>query len=334
MSPDAVSTTGPTPARGSEYKTTVVAIVTAVTMVLEILAGWWFNSMALLADGWHMGTHAAAIGLSAMAYVAARRYADDPRFAFGTWKIEVLAAFASAMFLMVIAVLMVYASVERLLDPRPIQYIEAIAVTVLGLIVNIGCALVLGAHSHGPEGHGHMHGHSHGPGHPHAHGPGEDEHPHGHSHAEAHADLNLRSAYLHVVADAATSALAIVALLGGMFFAWGWLDPAMALVGAAMVGRWAWGLIGLTGRALLDREMDHPLAGQIRAVVPTLSPDPVSVRLMGLKVWRVGRTDFACIVKLVSHDPSVTVHSVKRRLRQLSNLKDITVEVEHMEKHE
>lgn len=182
----------------AERSTRVVMWITAITMVVEITAGWWFNSMALLADGWHMSSHAVAIGLSAFAYATARRYARDPRFAFGTWKIEILGGFASAIFLLGVAVMMLVGSVERMVSPQPIQYKEAIVIAILGLVVNVVCALILG------KAHHHDHGHSHGHGHEHAHG----DHHH-------HHDLNLQSAYLHVIADAATSVLAIAALFGG-----------------------------------------------------------------------------------------------------------------------
>jgi cation diffusion facilitator family transporter len=173
----------------AENSTRVVMWITAAMMLVEITAGWWFNSMALLADGWHMSSHAVAIGLSAFAYAAARKYAEDKRFAFGTWKIEVLAGFTSAIFLLGVAAMMVFGSIERLLSPEPIHYKEAIIVGVLGLLVNLVCAWVLG-HAH--HGHGH-HEHNH--------------HHHHHDHEHQH-DLNLKSAYLHVIADAATSVLA------------------------------------------------------------------------------------------------------------------------------
>jgi Co/Zn/Cd efflux system component len=182
----------------AERGTRLVMWITAAMMIVEIAAGWWYNSMALLADGWHMSSHAVAIGLSALAYTTARKYSKDPRFAFGTWKIEVLAGFASAIFLLGVALLMVFGSVERILSPQPIHYQEAIVVAVLGLIVNIVCALILGnAHHHGHDhGHDHRHGHSH--------------------HGEQHHDLNLKSAYIHVIADAATSVLAIVLSRSGL----------------------------------------------------------------------------------------------------------------------
>ncbi|MDH5707888.1 MAG: CDF family Co(II)/Ni(II) efflux transporter DmeF, partial [Hylemonella sp.] len=247
----------------AERGTRAVMWITAVAMVVEIAAGWWFNSMALLADGWHMSSHALAIGLAVVAYAAARRHAKDPRFAFGTWKIEVLAGFAGAILLLGVAALMVVGSIERILSPQAILYREAIVVAVLGLGVNVVCALILGQAHH----HGHDHGHSHG-------------HDHGH-------DLNLKSAYLHVLADAATSVLAIVALAGGWLYGWSWLDPVMGIVGAVLVALWAKGLIADTAKVLLDREMDHPVVQEIRDVVQT-GPEAGDTRLTDLHVWRVG----------------------------------------------
>lgn len=217
-------------------------------MVLEITAGWWFQPMALLADGWHMSSHALAIGLSVLAYAASRRLARDTRFAFGTWKIEVLGGFASAILLLGVAVLMLVGSVERLLSPLPIRYAEAMVVGALGLAVNVACALILSRAHHGGHGHGHAHGHEHG-------------------HDHQHTDLNLRSAYMHVVADAATSVLALLALAGGWLWGWAWLDPLMGIVGAVLVALWSRGLIRDTARVLLDREMDHPVVDEIREVV-------------------------------------------------------------------
>ncbi|MFA5083613.1 MAG: CDF family Co(II)/Ni(II) efflux transporter DmeF, partial [Hydrogenophilaceae bacterium] len=229
--------------QAAERGTRAVMWITAAMMVVEIIAGWWFNSMALLADGWHMSSHAVAIGLSAFAYAAARRYSSDPRFAFGTWKIEVLGGFASAIFLLGVAALMVFGSVERIMSPQPIHYQEAIVVAVVGLIVNIVCAMILGgAHDHHHhEGHGDHHHH-------------DDAH---------HHDLNLKSAYVHVIADAATSVLAIIALAGGWVYGWSWLDPVMGIVGAVLVATWAKNLLTETGKVLLDREMDHPVVAEI-----------------------------------------------------------------------
>ncbi|WP_316152544.1 CDF family Co(II)/Ni(II) efflux transporter DmeF [Cupriavidus sp. BIC8F] len=299
--------------RAAERGTRLVMAITAATMVVEIAAGLWFNSMALLADGWHMSSHALAIGLSAFAYAAARRYAGDRRFAFGTWKIEVLAGFASAVFLLGIAALMAAGSVERLFSPQDIHYREAMAVTALGLLVNLGCALILGGHAHG-----HDHGHHH-----HGH-----DHDHGHGH---HHDINLRAAYMHVLADAATSVLALVALAGGWWLGWAWLDPVMGLVGAALVGRWAVGLLRQSGAVLLDREMDHPVVEALREVLAGLDPAEASgeecTRVTDLHVWRVGRQQFACIACLVTHDLALTPQRVREALSVHEELVHVTVEI-------
>ncbi|GAA4327542.1 CDF family iron/cobalt efflux transporter AitP [Pigmentiphaga soli] len=325
--------------RAAERGTRLVMLITAVMMVAEIVAGLAFNSMALLADGWHMSSHALAIGLSAFAYAAARRYAHDRRFAFGTWKIEVLAGFASAVFLLGIAALMAFGSAERLLAPQAIHYPEAMAVTLLGLVVNLGCAFILGdAHGHG---HGHHHGHAHPHGHEKAHGhAGGHAHGHGHArghdHANAHGhehghgaahDLNLRSAYLHVLADAATSVLAALALAGGWLLGWRWLDPVMGLVGAALVGTWAYGLLRQTGTVLLDREMDHPVVDEIREVLEPFVQGPDGTRVADLHVWRVGKEQFACIVSLVTHDTTLTPARIRQALSVHEELVHVTVEI-------
>lgn len=289
----------------AERSTRVVMWITAITMVLEIAAGWWFNSMALLADGWHMSSHAAAIGLSTFAYATARRYAQDPRFAFGTWKIEILGGFASAIFLVGVAVMMLVGSVERMVSPQPIQYKEAIVVAVLGLVVNIVCALILGK--------AHHHGHSHG---------------HGHSHSEHHHDLNLKSAYLHVIADAATSVLAIVALVGGWMFGWSWLDPLMGIVGAVLVTVWAKGLITDTGKVLLGREMDHPVVDEIREVVEA-GGDSIDARITDLHVWRVGKQVYSCAMTVLTDDPSLTPAKIRQRLSVHEEIVHSTIEIHH-----
>lgn len=219
----------------AERGTRKAVILTVIMMVVEIVGGWTLNSMALLADGWHMSSHALALGLALFAYRFARQHAGDVRFAFGTWKVEVLGGYTSAILLLGVAALMAFQSVERLFTPQPIQYQEATVIALIGLLVNLICAWWL-RDSHG---HGHAHGHSHGHDrHSHAH---THEH-HGHGqHQDAHSDLNLRAAYLHVVADAATSVLAIVALVAGMHWGVSWLDPLMGIVGAVLVTVWAWG---------------------------------------------------------------------------------------------
>ena len=286
----------------AERSTRLVMWITAAMMVLEITAGWLYNSMALLADGWHMSSHALAIGLSAMAYVTARTYAKDPRFAFGTWKIEVLAGFASALFLVGVAITMVIGSLERLISPQAIQYQEAMVVSVLGLAVNIVCALILGRAHHHDHGHEHAHG---------AHG------------AHGHHDLNLKSAYLHVVADAFTSVLAIVALVGGWLYGWSWLDPVMGIVGAIMVALWAKGLLLETGKVLLDREMDHPVVAEIKDVVEADTQSQVA----DLHVWRVGKKVYACALTVVTRDRALTPALVRERLAVHEEIIHSTIEI-------
>lgn len=295
----------------AERGTWVVVGITAVMMVLEIAGGWWFNSMALLADGWHMSSHVVAIGLSAMAYATARRYAADPRFAFGTWKIEVLAGFASAIFLLGVAAMMAIGSVERLLSPQPIRYREAIVLAVLGLTVNLVCALILGRVHHHHDDHGHGHAHNHG-------------HTHGEGSAVAHEDLNLRSAYLHVITDAATSVLAIVALAGGWFFGWGWLDPVMGLVGAVVVAAWARGLVTDTAKVLLDREMDHPVVQEVREAIES---DGGRTRVTDLHVWRIGQRVYACALTAVTADATLTPDALRRRLAVHEEIVHATIEL-------
>lgn len=294
----------------AERGTRLVMWITAAMMVVEIGAGWWFNSMALLADGWHMSSHALAIGLSAFAYAAARKYARDTRFAFGTWKIEVLAGFASALFLLGIAALMAIGSFERILAPEPIHYRDAIVIAVLGLVVNVACAVILG-HAHHDHGHGHDHGH-------HGH---EDHHGHGH-------DLNLKSAYVHVIADAATSVLAIAALAGGWLFGWSWLDPAMGIVGAVLVALWARNLILETGKILLDREMDAPVVDEIRAVIATAS-NAGRADLVDLHVWRVGKQLFSCALSVVTDDPALTPARIRALLGVHEEIVHSTIEVHY-----
>lgn len=257
----------------AEHNTRRAMMLTLVMMVVEIIGGWWYNSMAVLADGWHMSSHALALGLSAFAYACARRYAKDVRFAFGTWKIEILGGYTSAILLLGVAALMAVQSVDRLLRPTPIQYEQSIVIAVVGLAVNLLCAWWLRDH--------------------HAHA----EHEHCHAHHDHGQDLNQRSAYLHVMADAMTSVLAIVALLGGMYFGAAWLDPSMGLVGAALVSSWALGLIRDTGRVLLDAEMDAPVVAEIREAI---EDGEVPARISDLHVWQVGRGKFACTAEVVT----------------------------------
>lgn len=284
----------------AERRTRQVMWLTAAMMVVEIVAGTVFGSMALLADGWHMSSHALALGVSAGAYTLARRHAHDQRFAFGTWKIEVLGGYTSAVFLMGVAAYMGFESVSRLVSPAPISFDQAIPVAVIGLIVNVVSVWLLSTGAHG---------HHH-----------DESHAHDHSH---HHDLNLRSAYLHVVADAATSVLAIAALVGGKYLGAGWLDPVMGLAGTALVARWAFSLLRDTGRVLLDAEMDAPVVEEVREVVRSL-PQPAILR--DLHVWRVGKGKYACIVSLAA-EISLTADEVRRRLAVHDELVHVTIEV-------
>lgn len=287
----------------AERKTRWAVLLTVIMMVAEIGGGWWFNSMALLADGWHMSSHALALGLSVLAYRAARRFARDHRFCFGTWKIEVLGGFTSALMLVGVALLMLFESVVRLLNPAQIHYQQAISIALCGLLVNLACAWLLKDDHH----HDHHHGHDH----------------HHHHHDHEHHDLNLRAAYIHVLADAATSVLAILALCGGMWWGADWLDPVMGIVGAALVGVWAIGLLRQTGRVLLDAEMDAPVVEEIREIIDEA---PEGATLRDLHVWRVGQGSYACMLSLWSEQP-LEADEMRRRLSIHEELVHITVEI-------
>jgi len=286
-----------------ERNTKIAVVLTAVMMVAEIVGGWIYNSMALLADGWHMGTHALALGLSVLAYGAARRYAHDGRFAFGTWKIEVLGGYTSALFLAGVALAMIYHSIDRLIHPSEIHYDQAIAIAAIGLAVNLICAWLL------KDSHSHHHGHDH--------------HHHDHDHHDHHHDLNLHAAYLHVLADAATSVLAIVALFGGKLWGAVWLDPMMGIVGAVLVGVWAYGLMVQTGRVLLDANMNDPVVEEILEVIELC---PVKTTITDLHVWRVGKGKYSVILALESNE-AVDADFIRSQLAVHEELVHITVEI-------
>ena len=274
-------------------RTLWVATLTTVMMAGEIVAGALFNSMALLADGFHMATHAAALGVATAAYAYARKHARSGRYTFGTGKVGDLAGFASALVLGVVAVGIAGESVGRLLDPRPIAFGEATIIAAVGLLVNIVSAALLGG--------GHRHGHDHDHG---------DHHHH-------HHDNNMRSAYVHVLADAMVSVLAIAALLGGRYLGWVWLDPVMGMVGAIVIASWSWTLARDTAAVLLDASDPH-LEREIRQEVE----GPGDARITDLHVWRVGPGAHAAIVAVTGAGRE----AVRRRLAPLHEIAHLTVE--------
>jgi cation diffusion facilitator family transporter len=275
-------------------RTLWVVILTAVMMVGEIVAGQIYGSMALLADGFHMATHAGALAVAAGAYAFARRYAEDPRFSFGTGKVGDLAGFASALVLGLVALGIAVESALRLLDPRAVAFGQAALVAVLGLVVNIVSALLLSG--------GHHHDHDHG---------------HGHHHGQ---DNNLRSAYMHVLADALTSVLAIVALLAGFYLGWVWLDPAIGILGAIVIARWSWNLLRDTAAMLLDTT-DATLESELREHAEA----PGDVRVTDLHVWRVGPDAHAAIVS-VAGAGAVDTDAIRARLAPVHEVAHLTVE--------
>lgn len=279
----------------AQKKILIATILTGVMMVFEIFGGWFFNSMALLADGWHMSSHMLALGLAYFAYKMARKYARDQRFCFGTWKIEILAGYSSAILLMVVAVFMGVQSIERLFNPVNIHYNEAISIAIVGLIVNFICAWLLRENGH------HHHHHSH------------DDH-----------DLNQKAAFLHIVADAVTSVLAIIALFAGKYFGWDFLDAILGIVGAVLVAQWSWGLIRETGKILLDAEMEHPVVKEIQEVVEELDNQ---ITITDLHVWKVGRSKFSCILSLNTVNDSLTAEVVRKALSIHEEIVHISVEI-------
>lgn len=276
-------------------RTTQVLVLTALTMVVEIVVGAMSGSMALLADGWHMGTHVAAFMITLFTYNYARKHHGNALFAFGAGKVGVLGGFASAIALAVVALVMAVESLQRIFEPRPIHFEEAIGVAILGLIVNVVCAFLLESH-----------------------------HDHGHDHGAHHHDHNLKAAYLHVLADAFTSVLAIIALVSAKMFGWHQLDPLMGIVGAVVITYWAYGLLKETAPILLDknREEDDKLF-----IMETIENDADN-RVADLHLWKVGPDAYAVIVSLVTHFPRPSEH-YKALLRNVPRLSHITVEVNH-----
>lgn len=276
----------------------LVLSISFTVMVVEILGGYAFNSMALLADGWHMGTHTIAIGITVLAYLYAKNKANDPSFAFGTWKVEILGAYTSALLLIFVGLTMGYESIERLFNPKTIDYGYAIATALIGLLVNALSALILGHHSHD-----HHHGHTHTVGHSHGHGRADDSD----NKSPLETDLNLKAAYIHVITDAITSLLAIIALIAGLLFDWNWMDPLMGIVGSILVLLWSRSLIKQTTSILIDSgaqdETSETLRGKIKHLVTDISD------IQDLRIWRTSDSHYACIIKIQGNvDTNVRDH--------------------------
>lgn len=293
----------------AERRTWIVIAITFAMMLIEIVAGWLSHSMALLADGWHMSTHAIAFFLAAAAYYFTRRHANDPRFTFGTGKVGVLGGFSSAIVLAIVALAMAGESIHRLFEPLTIFFNEAIGIAAVGLGVNLVCAFLL-----------------HGTGHHHSHDDVGAEHDHHHHH---HHDLNLRAAYVHVLADAFTSVLAISALFAGKWFGWSWLDPVVGIVGSGVIVSWSYTLLRASGTVLLDitpAKTDLPAA--IRRAVENDGDSTVT----DLHVWQLGSGKFAAIVSVVAHEPR-SCASYRAKLADHPELVHLTVETHHCVDH-
>ena len=303
--------------RRRERALAAVTLLTLVTMVVDLAVGWWTGSLALTADGWHMGTHALALGGAVLAYRLSLRAADHRAvaggpagFAFGGWKIEVLSAYTSGLVLLGVAVWLAWEGVDTLRHPHAVQYGEALVVAVVGLIVNLVSVWLLargGAQGH----HGHDHGHQHG---------GHAHQDHGHDHE--HHDHNFSAAYLHVMADAFTSVLAIAALAGGAWFGLNWLDPVVALLGAAVIGHWSLGVVKSSALALVDATEDPALAQRVRDLIQADGDATVA----DLHVWQVGAKAWCAALSVVADDP-LPAAAYRERLAPLDLLRHVTVEV-------
>jgi cation diffusion facilitator family transporter len=285
--------------RHAEKRLWWVIGITLVTMLAELIGGYTFGSMALVADGWHMGSHAAALAISVLGYVAARRFTGHARFTFGTGKIGPLAGYSSALLLGGVALVMAIQSIARLIDPVAVRFDQALVIAAVGLAVNLACAWILRER---PQAHGHPHD----------------------AHAAHHHDHNLAAAYLHVLADALTSLLAIAALLGGKIFGWVALDAAMGLVGAVVIAHWSFGLMRRSGRVLLDAEDTGPLVDRVRML---LEANP-RTHVADLHVWRIGMNAYACIATIVTH-ADLSADAFKHMLAQIPEIRHVTVEVNH-----
>jgi len=295
-----------------------VTAITIVTMVAELIAGWWSGSLALTADGWHMGTHALALGGAVLAYRLSARANSRAGYAFGGWKIEVLTAYTSGLLLLAVALFLVFDAVETLRHPRPIAYAEAMLVALIGLLVNAASAWLLSRGARADDAHDDHH-HAH---HGHAH-PAHHEHDHAHhGHAHHGHDHNFSAAYVHVLADAITSVLAIAALAGGLWFGWSWLDPVVALLGAALISQWAYGVLKTTSRALVDATEDPKLASRVKQLIEADG----DAELCDLHIWQIGSTAWSAVVSVVADDP-LSSAAYRQRLGQIEQLRHVTIEV-------
>lgn len=306
--------TTPDSQKGSERRTLSVVILTAVMMVAEIAGGWWTGSMALLADGWHMGTHAGALSLSLFAYYFARKHQSDPLYSFGTGKVTTLGGFASAIILGVVALLIAFESFGRFIDPRPIDFSEAILIAVIGLAVNVASAFML------HDGHGHDHGHDHS--HSHAAHDHHHDHAHDHQHHHHHEDHNLKAAYMHVLADALTSVTAIAALLFGKYLGWVWMDPLMGVVGSLVIAHWSWGLVRKTSRILLDETPHAALQEKVGEIIARQEGDVI----LDLHLWATAPDCVAAVLSVETRSDRKP-GDYKALLAAVPSLKHITVEV-------
>ena len=286
--------------RSSETRTIIVILITASMMCIEIVAGLAYGSMALLADGLHMASHAAALSISAYAYYFARKRAHDRSFSFGTGKVNSLGGYTGAILLLIFALMMVYESIHRLLKPEDILYNQAILVAVIGLIVNGASMLILGHDEH------HHHGHDH----------------HGHDH-------NLRAAYLHVLADTLTSFLAIIALLAAKFYAWNWMDPIMGIIGAILITKWSIGLLKQSGNVLLDRQGPDHLVKSVEKVIKSMPSKP---EIVDLHIWLIGPNIFSAAITVLANEEKCIGCLIKSEIKNISAIVHTTIEVHQCSK--
>lgn len=298
----------------SERKVNLVFLLTTVTMVVEIVAGSWFGSMALLADGWHMFTHSAAFAVSMFVYWYSHKHRHSSAYSFGTGKVNALGGFASAVALATVSLFMLIESTERLFMPQAISFNEAIVVAIVGFVVNVASVFLLHDDHHHHHGHDHSHGHSH-------HGHHEHEHEH-QEHSHHHSDHNLKAAYFHVLADTLTSLLAIVALVLGKFYGWLWADAVMGIVGAAVIGKWAWGLITHSSGMLLDKAVQPKQAAKIKQLIES---DGMSV-VTDFHYWQLSDKHHAAIIS-VATSASLTPDDIKQQVSQQLACDHLTVEV-------